>query len=129
MHHGQVKCYGTPLFLKDYYGTGFRFTIVKNDSTFNEAELVFLLKKYLSSFEIESNVGSEVCIVFPFEQVKCLSFLLNAMDTNMKRIGIETYGISSSTIEEVFIRVNNEVNKTTINTEMNRIENEAFNSN
>ena len=37
MNHGQVKCCGSPIFLKKTFGSGYRLTLAKNIN-FKEAE-------------------------------------------------------------------------------------------
>jgi ATP-binding cassette subfamily A (ABC1) protein 3 len=103
MNHGEVRCYGTPLFLKSYYGNGFRVKIVKN-AKFNYPEFELLITKHLKEFNIETNVAAELCLSFPFEKVNILPNLLNQLESDKDMVGIDSYSISSSTLEEVFLK-------------------------
>lgn len=103
MNHGEIKCCGSPIFLKNYYGNGFRIKIVKN-SKFILNELENLLEKFLSDYQIEINVAAEICISFPIKKANILSDFLNDLERYKNKIGLDSYGISSSTIEEVFLK-------------------------
>lgn len=103
MNHGEVRCYGTPLFLKNYYGNGFRVKIVKN-AKFHNAEFELLVMKHLKEFNIETNVAAELCLSFPFDKVNKLPDFLNQLESEKDLVGIDSYSISSSTLEEVFLK-------------------------
>lgn len=103
MNHGEIRCYGTPLFLKNYYGNGFRVKIVKN-MKFNYAEFESLINTHLKEFSVETNVAAEMCVSFGFEKVKVLPEFLNQLEVEKELIGIDSYSVSSSTLEEVFLK-------------------------
>lgn len=103
MNHGEIRCYGTPLFLKNYYGNGFRVKIVKN-MKFNYALFESLINTRLKEFNIETNVAAELCVSFSFDKVKVLPEFLNQLEVEKDDIGIDSYSVSSSTLEEVFLK-------------------------
>lgn len=103
MNHGEIKCCGSPIFLKNYYGNGFRIKIVKNKA-FNLSEFETMLKRHLNDYKIEINVAAEFCISFPFDKVNLLPNFLNDLESNKLQFGLDSYSISSSTIEEVFLK-------------------------
>jgi hypothetical protein len=94
---------GSPLFLKNFYGTGFRIKIFKNE-TFNQLKLDALLKQSIETYKIETNVAHELCISVPFYMGQALPQVLNSIEENKHNIGMDTYSVSSSTMEEVFLK-------------------------
>nr|APD26547.1 ATP-binding cassette transporter subfamily A member 3-like X1 protein [Brachionus koreanus] len=129
MNHGEIKCCGSPIFLKNFYGNGFRIKIVKN-SKFKSLEFESLLKKYLHDYQIEINVAAEICVSFPFNRANLLSEFLNDLENNKNDLGFDSYGISSSTIEEVFLKVGKIDHKTEDLSKTNgftNIDEDAFN--
>jgi ATP-binding cassette subfamily A (ABC1) protein 3 len=106
MNHGKVKCCGTPLFLKNTFGSGYRLTILKSFD-FKEDFFVNMLKSQYAKHKIETNIAAEMCISLPFEMNKFLPSLLSNIEQNKDIYGIDSYGISSPTIEEVFIKYGN----------------------
>ncbi len=103
MNHGEVKCCGSPLYLKNYYGNGFRIIIYKQAS-FDLTEFELMLKSFMNDFKIETNVASEITVSIPSEKGYLLPDLLNKIDEKKEKIGVETYSISSATMEEVFLK-------------------------
>ena len=103
MNHGQVKCCGSPLFLKNTFGSGYRLTLSKGFN-FNENEFKRVLSAHVEKFLIETNIAAEMCIALPFGSNSALPQLLTNIEEKKNMIGIDGYGISSPTIEEVFIK-------------------------
>ena len=107
MNHGQVKCTGSPLFLKNTFGSGYRLVLAKN-TNFNESQFKALLKSSISQLDvdkaIETDIAAEMTVSIPFSQNSELPNLLTNIDKEKEKIGIDGYGISSPTIEEVFIK-------------------------
>ncbi len=103
MNHGQVRCCGTPLFLKNTFGSGYRLTLAKNKS-FNQDSFKSLLNEFLKTYKIETNIAAELTVAVPFEDIQMLPQLLTEIDSKKVDLDIDGYGISSPTIEEVFIK-------------------------
>lgn len=107
MNHGQVKCAGSPLFLKNTFGSGYQLTLAKANS-FDESSFKSLLKSSIPNLNtdtaIETNIAAEMKISIAFDLNSQLPNLLSRMEQEKKRLGIDGYGISSPTIEEVFIK-------------------------
>lgn len=107
MNHGQVKCAGSPIFLKNVYGSGYRLVLAKNTS-FNEVEFKSILKSTTPDLNIntaiETNIAAEMIVSIPFSMNNILPTLLSTIEKSKEIIGIDGYGISSPTIEEVFIK-------------------------
>lgn len=103
MNHGQVKCCGSPIFLKNAFGSGYRLTLAKNKS-FNEPEFKSLLNSSIEKHVIESNIAAEMTVSIPFNYNSALPELFSKIEENKANFGIDGYGISSPTIEEVFIK-------------------------
>nr|QUF59429.1 ATP-binding cassette transporter Abca3-like1 [Brachionus angularis] len=90
MNHGEIKCCGSPIFLKNYYGNGFRIKIVKN-KYFNTVEFENLLKEHLSDYKIEINVAAEFCLSFPFDKVKQMPIFLNELESKKIKLGFDSF--------------------------------------
>jgi ATP-binding cassette subfamily A (ABC1) protein 3 len=103
MNHGEVKCCGSPLYLKNKFGSGYRLTVSKAD-TFDEQGFISNLKNASNDFKIETNIAREITTALPYEDSNKLSMLLNNIEKNKTSLGVTAYGISSSTIEEVFLK-------------------------
>jgi len=107
MAHGQLQCIGSSMFLKSAYGVGYTFTIVRtNGSTESQSkELDRVVRKFVASAEPLSMVGSEQSYRLPFSASDSFVGLFDVMEMDKLKLGVSSYGISVTTLEEVFIRV------------------------
>lgn len=103
MNHGQVKCCGSPLFLKNAYGSGYKLTLAKN-ANFELNKFEFILNNLIEKHSIDSNISAEICVTIPFSLSSRLAQLLRDIEANKVLYGIDGFGISSPSIEEVFIK-------------------------
>uniref|UniRef100_A0A2P2LAL7 ABC transporter A family member 1 isoform X1 n=1 Tax=Rhizophora mucronata TaxID=61149 RepID=A0A2P2LAL7_RHIMU len=118
MANGSLKCCGSSLFLKHLYGVGYTLTLVKSAPTASVASDI--IYRHVPSATCVSEVGTEICFKLPlassasFERMfreieSCMKVSASDSDTNSNEaknnFGIESYGISVTTLEEVFLRV------------------------
>jgi len=52
----------------------------------------------------EQRSGSELNYILPSEQIDKFEGLFEILEKNMEKLGIETFGASVTTMEEVFIK-------------------------
>ena len=104
--HGQLRCSGTPLFLKRRFGEGYYLTMAKDTSpgsAFSEDALNKFVLSYVPGSYLKENTGAEQCYVLPSEARQSGSFkaLFQDLETNAVSLGIKTYGLSDTSLEEV----------------------------
>ncbi|XVE75594.1 hypothetical protein DITRI_Ditri12bG0105900 [Diplodiscus trichospermus] len=118
MADGSLKCCGSSLFLKHQYGVGYTLTLVKSAPTASvAADIVY---RYVPSATCVSEVGAEISFKLPlasssafesmFREIEsCIGRSVSNSETSISEdqnyLGIESYGISVTTLEEVFLRV------------------------
>lgn len=118
MANGSLKCCGSSLFLKHQYGVGYTLTLVKTSPGASAAaDIVY---RHIPSATCVSEVGTEISFKLPlassasfeymFREIEsCISKadanLISSEIENRTDFGIESYGISVTTLEEVFLRV------------------------
>ena len=105
MNHGEIKCRGSPHFLKKFYGNGFRVKIIKNH-VFDWREFNDFLDEnnFASDFRTETNVADEIELSISFDKVDVLTSFLKEIETNKDALGLDSYSVSTSTMEEVFLK-------------------------
>ncbi|XP_023312793.1 ATP-binding cassette sub-family A member 3-like, partial [Anoplophora glabripennis] len=103
MAAGQLQCCGSSFFLKKKFGAGYNLVMDKSPEC-RPAEVTALLRKYIPDIEVHSNVGSE--LIYLMEQSYSSKFepMLKELENNSKGLGILGYGISLTTMEEVFMK-------------------------
>ncbi|XP_075384227.1 phospholipid-transporting ATPase ABCA3-like [Tenrec ecaudatus] len=104
---GSLQCCGSSVFLKQIYGVGYHVIIVKEPQC-NVEEIINLFLYHIPTAALESNVGSELSFVLPREYTNKFGILFTDLEERQKELGIAGFGASVTTMEEVFLRVNNE---------------------
>uniref|UniRef100_A0AAQ4QFF7 P-type phospholipid transporter n=1 Tax=Gasterosteus aculeatus aculeatus TaxID=481459 RepID=A0AAQ4QFF7_GASAC len=130
--HGKLCCVGSSLFLKTQLGTGYYLTLVKRDydltlqSCRNSASTVSYIKKaekvrekkndtrrsfllciHVHEARLVEDVGHEITYILPYQSAKDGAFveLFHELDDRLTDLGISSYGISDTTLEEIFLKV------------------------
>lgn len=105
MAGGRLVCLGRSLFLKQRYGVGYNLTLVKNEKDENK-QLEPYLKSHLGAdVSMLSEVSSEMTFQIPTHLSVKFKEFFESFDSKLKDLKIESYGISVTTLEEVFLSV------------------------
>ena len=105
MAGGKLICCGSSIFLKNLYGVGYNLTFVKKNSVTPSEPIVDSVRKHVAGAKILSDVSAEVAIQLPMESMANFENLFDELDTQKEKLGYLTYGISITTMEEVFLKV------------------------
>mmetsp|Transcript_22435 Transcript_22435/g.36763 ORF Transcript_22435/g.36763 Transcript_22435/m.36763 type:complete len:908 (-) Transcript_22435:925-3648(-) len=111
MHKGEIVACGTSLFLKNRYGVGYSLTITKKEGA-DSKRIKELVNKSIPKSEILSNVAGEISFQLPKASSRNFADLFDEIDKNLETLGVDAYSISVTTLEEVFVRVGEGVNRT-----------------
>ncbi|XP_038178851.1 phospholipid-transporting ATPase ABCA3-like [Arvicola amphibius] len=104
MVQGTLQCCGSSVFLKRLYGVGYHIVMVKEPHC-DIDEISELIHYYASAATLETNVGNELSFILPQEYTHRFEALFTALEENQENLGISSFGISITTMEEVFLRV------------------------
>ncbi|XP_062389786.1 uncharacterized protein abca12 isoform X5 [Sardina pilchardus] len=114
MERGGLKCCGSPYYLKDKLAKGYNLTITKKVQTpdseekFDSEELKAFIQSYLPEARMkEGEVGDVVYSLPPYSSHNAAAFrsLLTGLDQNLDALQLGCYGISDTTLEEVFLQL------------------------
>jgi len=105
MAEGKLKCLGSPLFLKTKFGIGYNLTMVKKDINVHSEPIKTLIQKHVPESNVLSDVSAEFALQLPLEATSKFQPLFDELDANMTKLGISSYGVSVTTLEEVFLNV------------------------
>ena len=109
MADGQVKCCGSPLFLKRQYGVGYTFTVSLDidvdDAGKTKEQIDEIVLNTVPRSETVASAGAEICYRLPFEETQAFPEIFDALDAKKEEFKIKTYGISITTLEEVFLKI------------------------
>eukprot|EP00929_Paragymnodinium_shiwhaense_P066410 TRINITY_DN3330_c0_g1_i1.p1 TRINITY_DN3330_c0_g1~~TRINITY_DN3330_c0_g1_i1.p1 ORF type:complete len:2490 (-),score=538.21 TRINITY_DN3330_c0_g1_i1:116-7585(-) len=108
LREGRLQCCGSPQFLKRAYSCGYNITFVKREGCDTDAiqEAICCHMPELSSeVVVFSDSGKELVIQCPFAASSHFSSVLGSIEEHKEKLGVESYGISVTTLEEVFLKV------------------------
>ncbi|XP_058041914.1 glucosylceramide transporter ABCA12 isoform X1 [Ahaetulla prasina] len=115
LEHGGLKCCGSPFYLKETYGSGYHLTLTKEKSSVvnvseecNTSTVTATIQAHLPEAYLKEDIGGELIYVLPpFNNKVSSSYqsLLRNLDSNLTDLHIGCYGISDSTVEEVFLNL------------------------
>mmetsp|Transcript_7608 Transcript_7608/g.12112 ORF Transcript_7608/g.12112 Transcript_7608/m.12112 type:complete len:1794 (-) Transcript_7608:303-5684(-) len=121
MHKGLIKCCGSSLFLKTRYGVGYTLTIDKEGSTENDAKMIKVcVEKYVPKCKVLSDVAGEISFQLPFSDSGKFPEIFDELDENKEKWGVNSYGVSVTTLEEVFLKVGHEADEEVAPVELKR---------
>jgi ATP-binding cassette subfamily A (ABC1) protein 3 len=103
MTAGELQCCGSSFFLKRKYGTGY-YLILDVTPECQPDRITALLKKYIPNVAVESYVGSELTYQLSERDSCVFEEMLEDLESNVSSLGIQTYGVSLTTLEEVFMK-------------------------
>lgn len=107
MTGGQLLCLGSSLFLKNRFGVGYNLTMVKKSKEQNNLIEPYLRKEENLGNQIKklSEVSSEITFQIPSQLSERFKNFFTRFDQDLDGLGIRSYGISVTTLEEVFLKV------------------------
>ena len=87
-----------------FEGVGYHLTIVKTP-TCDVKNLLAAVKYEIPMTQLVSDEAKEVMFLLPSNQATKFEGLFEVLETGGKTLGIENFGVSVTTMEDVFIRL------------------------
>lgn len=78
--------------------------VIAKEPNCNVDQVTSTVKNYVQHAERESNIGAELSFRLPHNSTRMFPALFDDLDSNKQNLGISSYGVSVTTMEEVFIR-------------------------
>ncbi|XP_061413439.1 LOW QUALITY PROTEIN: cholesterol transporter ABCA5-like [Lethenteron reissneri] len=103
LSQGRLKCAGSSLFLKTKFGVGYRLTMCVGEEC-NPEEVTALVLSHVPSARLARRFGAELAYTLPFNDVRSFTGLFSVLDTRTD-LCVHSYGVSMTTLEEVFLRL------------------------
>lgn len=115
---GKIKCIGTSLFLKNYYGDGYRLSLIISPNI-DSKEIVKYIKKLIPIATLIDESGGSLVFGIKTENMKELGTFFKIMEkegieeneeslkTKQFKMHVKEWGLSHTTLEEVFMKVTN----------------------
>jgi len=104
MSGGKLECCGTSLFLKEQFGVGYHLEVVASPN-FHESAFMDLVTSFSPEAVLARSSGAERSITLPSSGRARFADMFDGIESAVESLGVAAYGISLTTLEEVFIRV------------------------
>ncbi|CAI5656359.1 unnamed protein product [Oreochromis niloticus] len=113
LEKGGLKCCGSPFYLKEKLGQGYKLTLTKKvqkteDKQIDSAEVKAFVQAHVPEARLKEAQGNDLVYSLPpFNSSNASSYrsLLTALDSNLDALQLGGYGISDTTLEEVFLQL------------------------
>ncbi|XP_035969082.2 phospholipid-transporting ATPase ABCA3-like [Halichoerus grypus] len=106
MVKGTLQCCGSSVFLKQIYGAGYHI-VMEKESNCDVEKISAIIHSHIPDATVENFTGAELSFILPKEYTQRFEALINDLENKQKELGIASFGVSITTMEEVFIKVNN----------------------
>ncbi|XP_063234389.1 phospholipid-transporting ATPase ABCA3-like [Bacillus rossius redtenbacheri] len=104
---GELRCCGSPFFLKKKYGTGYHLVVVKGPDCDPHA-VTGLLRRYLPGVDAGQSTASELSYLLDERQSAVFEPMLRELEDKQACLGVKSYGLALTTMEEIFMKVGKE---------------------
>ncbi|XP_053563269.1 ABC-type organic anion transporter ABCA8 [Bombina bombina] len=104
--NGRLKCVGTSMFLKRKWGIGYHLRMMVSPSCDSE-NITSLIKQHISTAKLTAENEEELTYTLPFEFMEAFPDLFSHLDTRIGQ-GILSYGVSMTTLDDVFLKLEGE---------------------
>lgn len=114
---GELQCVGTTMYLKRKYGEGYHLIVELNsDETTNANrfdKVTEFLRRFMFDIKIKEQHGDQITyvIIDDIEHTRIFPSMLSELEVNKSEYQIKVYGLSNSSLEQVFLRVADEVKR------------------
>ncbi|KAG6936911.1 ATP binding cassette subfamily A member 5 [Chelydra serpentina] len=100
---GTLKCVGSSLFLKTKWGIGYRLSM-HIDGYCNIEATTALIRQHIPGASLVQQNELQLVYTLPLKDMDKFSGLFSDLDTH-SHLGVITYGVSMTTLEDVFLKL------------------------
>jgi len=111
MSKGNLRCSGSPLFLKSKYSSGYSLVLTKKQQEQEQAgdsirtkQLIDLVQSIVPDAKLSSNINSEITFLLSVEHTRTFPKLFEQLDKLREDLNLVNVGISAATVEQVFLK-------------------------
>ena len=110
MTAGKLTCLGSSMFLKNRFGMGYVMTVVKRDHAENEKIIPYLAERLGPEVMKLTEIRGEMTVQIPREYTFKFKDFFSEFDNDLAALDIQSYGISITTLEQVFLEIGHDPN-------------------
>nr|XP_014344924.1 PREDICTED: uncharacterized protein LOC102366091 [Latimeria chalumnae] len=120
LERGGLKCSGSPFYLKETFKQGYNLTLTKkyqstgSSKQYDVSAVTSFIRSHIPTAQLKEDNGGELVYLLPpftTELSPAYLSLLRALDVSLNDLQLGCYGISDTTLEEVFLRLTKDTNE------------------
>ncbi|XP_013358666.1 PREDICTED: ATP-binding cassette sub-family A member 8-A-like isoform X1 [Chinchilla lanigera] len=100
---GKLKCVGSSLFLKKKWGIGYHLSLQLSETCVHE-RITSLVKQHIPDAKLSAESEGKLMYTLPLERTNKFPDLCRDLES-CPDLGIENYGVSMTTLNEVFLKL------------------------
>ncbi|CAL8264080.1 unnamed protein product [Arctogadus glacialis] len=100
---GQLRCVGSSLYLKTKWGVGYHLRMSLGDGCKTES-IQEVVQQHVPTATLLRQRDTELTFTLPFESIDAFTGLFSELDSQA-HLGVVNYGVSMTTLEDVFLRL------------------------
>lgn len=116
MNNGELQTVGSSFFLKKRFGSGYKLICVKKQGC-NPEHILNVLLEFVPDAHLESDVQMEVVFILNEDHLPTFPKMFRKIEEQADSLKISSFGLSLTTLEEVFIKVGSDKLREDENTE------------
>ncbi|VDN02264.1 unnamed protein product [Thelazia callipaeda] len=111
MVEGRLVCAGSPGFLKSRFGTGYLMSIdlmphtVASSFANQKENIMSAIRAYVPEARLQSATPQQITVLLPANSKNSFCDLFARLEKVAQRYGINSFGLSLNTLEQVFLKV------------------------
>ncbi len=108
---GKLEVVGSSLYLKNHYGIGYNLQLTKQQSAdVDEGTVTNFVTEHIPEAKAKSKSSdSQLNFMLPYSSVSRFPVFLRALETSLNELGIESFGLTQTTLEQVFLTINADI--------------------
>ncbi|KAF8767183.1 ATP-binding cassette sub-family A member 3 like protein [Argiope bruennichi] len=106
MVEGEIQCCGSPMFLKQKFGTGYNLHVVK-DINFDLNALISLIKKYIPKVTLGNELEKDISVNLSTNTISKFGDMFEELENCKTELGVISFGVTITTMDDVFWNVSN----------------------
>ncbi|KAH6930076.1 hypothetical protein HPB50_008779 [Hyalomma asiaticum] len=103
MYNGSVICWGSPTFLKNACGVGYKLRIQKEQKTFKSDSVMAVVKSSVPQAMVQEEKDNEVVIALNTMKRERFPVMFKALEEGGKKLGIVSIGVSLATMTDAYL--------------------------
>jgi len=105
MSAGHLAAMGSSTFLKSRFGLGYLLTMEKKNESQSADGADDLIRGHIPKAVQATHVGTELSYKLPHQDSDKFADMLEELEAQQKQLGLMSYGLSNTTLEEVFLAI------------------------